>query len=208
MKSVLAFGDSLTWGSRPDGGGRHAFEDRWTSVLEAGLEGVTVIPDGLRGRTTAMDQHASPANLNGAALLPSALHAHAPLDLVIIALGANDVFFGYSLQRAVRGLEHLVEIARRHPMRMPDAVQPKVLLVLPQPLMPCGDPFVTNDLIETSERFVLLAKERAEQIDAPFFETGSVAESSVLDGIHMDATNTRALGEALIPIVGAMLNER
>ena len=205
MKTVLAFGDSLTWGSRPDGGGRHPFEDRWPNVLEAGLDGVRVISDGLRGRTTAMDQHASPGNMNGAALLPSALHTHAPLDLVIIALGANDVFWGYSLQRAVRGLEHLVEIVRNHPMRMPDAAQPKTLLVLPQPLVACGDPFVTNELIETSEKFILLAKERAEQIGTPVFESGTVASSSALDGIHLDAENTRALGQALIPVVADLL---
>ena len=56
MKSVLIFGDSLTWGSRPDGGGRHRFEDRWPNVLQTGLgSAVDVIADGLRGRTTAMD---------------------------------------------------------------------------------------------------------------------------------------------------------
>jgi len=73
MKTVLAFGDSLTWGSDPTGAGRHAKADRWTSVL-AQQTGFDVIPDGLRGRTTAYDRHVSPADMNGALMLPSVLH--------------------------------------------------------------------------------------------------------------------------------------
>lgn len=205
MKTVLCFGDSLTWGSRPDGGGRHAYADRWPNVLQAGLDGVEVVADGLRGRTTAMDQHASPANMNGAALLPSALHTHGPLDLVILSLGANDVYWGYPLTRALRGLEHLAELVRHHPVRVPDAAAPKVLLVIPQVLVPCDDGHVTPELIETSHRFSALAKERADKIDLPWFDAGSVAQSSPLDGIHLDAENTRAIGAALIPVVQRLL---
>lgn len=205
MKTVLCFGDSLTWGSRPDGGGRHDFDDRWPNVLRAGLAGVDVVADGLRGRTTSMDQHASPANMNGAALLPSVMHAHGPLELVIIALGANDVYWGYPLTRALRGLEHLVETVRHHPFRVPGAQSPQVLLVLPQPLVACADPLVTPEQIDKSHRFIELAQARAEAIGAPWFATGSVAQSSALDGIHLDAPNTRALGTALIPVVQKLL---
>ncbi len=205
MKSVLCFGDSLTWGSRPDGGGRHGFEDRWPNVLQAGLDNVEVVTDGLRGRTTVMDQRASPGNMNGAALLPSALHTHGPLDLVILSLGANDVYWGYPLTRAVRGLEHLVELVRHHPMRVPEAATPKVLVVIPQVLVPCDDGHVTPELIETSHRYVQLAKERADRIEVPWFDAGSVVQSSPLDGIHLDAANTRALGDALIPVVKRLL---
>ncbi len=205
MKTVLCFGDSLTWGSRPDGGARHKFEDRWPNVLQAGLEGVNVISDGLRGRTTAMDQHASPGNMNGAALLPSALHTHAPLDLVIVSLGANDVYWGFPLRRAVRGLEHLAEIVRGHPMRVPDIAQPKVLLVIPQVLVPCDDPHVTAELLAASRQFSALAKAKADDIGVPWFDAGSVAQSSPIDGIHLDAENTRAIGHGLVPVVQELL---
>ncbi|MEM6407270.1 MAG: GDSL-type esterase/lipase family protein [Pseudomonadota bacterium] len=205
MKTVLIFGDSLTWGSRPDGGGRHAFEDRWPNVVQAGLgDSVDVIADGLRGRTTAMDQP-TPANMNGAALLPSALYAHAPLDLVVIALGANDVYWGYPLQRALRGLEHLAEIVQHQPYRVPGANIPKLLFVLPQPLVPCGDPLITPGLIEQSHRFIALAQTKLAALGLPVFATQSVAQSSSLDGIHLDAQNTRALGEALVPVIEKLL---
>ena len=58
MKTLLCYGDSLTWGSNPAAGGaRHAPADRWPAVLAAALgPEVSVVTDGLRGRTTADDE--------------------------------------------------------------------------------------------------------------------------------------------------------
>ena len=58
MKTVLCYGDSLTWGHIAGGGGRHPYRDRWPSVLEAALgPEVKVIPEGLNGRTTGYDDY-------------------------------------------------------------------------------------------------------------------------------------------------------
>ena len=38
MKTILCFGDSLTWGFMAGTWTRHAFEDRWPNMLAAGLE--------------------------------------------------------------------------------------------------------------------------------------------------------------------------
>ena len=92
MKTVLCYGDSLTWGYDAENLGRHAFDDRWQSVLQKALGGeVNVIAEGLNGRTTAYDDHLADCDRNGATLLPTILHSHAPLDLVIIMLGTNDL---------------------------------------------------------------------------------------------------------------------
>ena len=37
MKTILCYGDSLTWGYNAEGPGRHAHEDRWPSVLQSTL---------------------------------------------------------------------------------------------------------------------------------------------------------------------------
>src|SRR5690606_1894047 len=68
MKTILAYGDSLTFGANPQTGGpRHAYEDRWPTVLEQGLGGkVRVIAEGLGGRTTAFDDFTADADRNGA----------------------------------------------------------------------------------------------------------------------------------------------
>ncbi len=114
-KTILAYGDSLTWGYSAEGTGRHAYEDRWPTVLEAELAGkARVIPDGLNGRTTAFDDHLSAADRNAAKTLATALLTHAPLDLVIIMLGANDMqpWIHGSPFTAKYGLLRLVEIVR------------------------------------------------------------------------------------------------
>ncbi|RWD43872.1 MAG: arylesterase, partial [Mesorhizobium sp.] len=74
MKTILCYGDSLTWGYDAAGLGRHALEDRWPSVLEAALgEGIEVIAEGLNGRTTAFDDYLAGADRNGARTLPTIL---------------------------------------------------------------------------------------------------------------------------------------
>ena len=91
-KTVLCYGDSLTWGYSAETVGRHAYEDRWPSVLQKALgDRVRVIPEGLNGRTTAFDDHLADCDRNGARILPTILQSHNPLDLVIIMLGTNDM---------------------------------------------------------------------------------------------------------------------
>ncbi len=92
MKSILAFGDSLTWGFEAGTFKRHAFEDRWPNALAAGLNGkARVIEEGLNGRTTTYPDHTVTVERNGAVALPMLLTTHQPLDLVIIMLGTNDL---------------------------------------------------------------------------------------------------------------------
>ena len=79
QKTILAFSDSLTWGADPVSGGRHRFEDRWPSVLEAGLGGAArVIAEGLGGRTTMFDDRGAAADRNGVCIVPTLLAATIP----------------------------------------------------------------------------------------------------------------------------------
>ena len=73
MKTILCYGDSLTWGYNAEGPSRHALADRWPSALQAELgTGVQVIADGLNGRTTAFDDDLAGEDRNGARTLPVA----------------------------------------------------------------------------------------------------------------------------------------
>ena len=131
MKQVLCYGDSLTWGTDAESGGRHHYEDRWPTVLqhELGVE-VNVIAEGLGGRTTAYDDWTADCDRNGARLLPTIMESHMPLDLVIIMLGTNDMkdmIVGTSAA-SVRGMERLIKLVKSHDWRYQDA-PPDILIV-------------------------------------------------------------------------------
>ncbi len=208
MAEILAFGDSLTWGSRPDGLGRHAREDRWPVVLEAGLPGVRVAAEGLRGRTTAFDRQAGACDLNGARVLPVLLHSHAPLDAVIVMLGINDVWEGHPLWRIRDGLGRVVEVIRHHPWRLPEPQRPAILLVAPPPMSACSDPDVTPEKIAASDALSGVFATVAQETGVAWFDAGQVARASAEDGFHLDAAATRAVGEALRAPVAALLAAR
>jgi len=209
MKSILAFGDSLTWGHDPKDGLRLGHEDRWPSVLQAGLQGAArVIPEGLNGRTTSFDDHAAPCCRNGARALPMLLTSHMPLDLVIVMLGTNDLKprFGGRAIAAQEGMRRLAEIVRLQPTK-PEGHVPKLLIVAPPPCaeitgsdLPAGERSVAE-----SQRLAPLYRTLAEELNCAFFDAGVVARADPEDGVHLDAENTRAIGAALLPMVRALL---
>lgn len=64
-KSILCFGDSLTWGWIPVVEGaptmRYPYEQRWTGAMAAELgEGYRIIEEGLSARTTSADDPNDP----------------------------------------------------------------------------------------------------------------------------------------------------
>ena len=210
MKTVLCFGDSLTWGYDPVGPGRHAFEDRWTSVLGAALgDEVTVIADGLNGRTTGYDDHLADCDRNGVKNFPTVLHTHMPLDLVVIMLGTNDMkpVIAGTAHAARAGIQRLVALIRHHEWSF-DYDAPDVLIVSPPPLCETGDPIFSAMFqggIEQSSMLASLYRDLADELGCGFFDAGSVAKTSPLDGVHLTAEDTRAIGRGLEPIVRMML---
>ncbi|UWQ77847.1 GDSL-type esterase/lipase family protein [Leisingera sp. S132] len=205
MKQILAFGDSLTWGSHPHTGGRHAAADRWPVALGEGQAEAVVVAEGLRGRTTVHARPSACAEMRGDAVLPMLLHSHAPLDLVIIMLGTNDIYEGHPSYLIRDGLERLVEIIRHHPWRLPEAAEPQVLLVAPPPVTLCETSDVTPAMVEQSEALADVIEALADRLGCGFFNAGQVARASAADGYHLEAADSRALGVALRVPVAAML---
>ncbi|HEY4200253.1 MAG TPA: SGNH/GDSL hydrolase family protein [Devosiaceae bacterium] len=213
MKSILAFGDSLTFGANPTGGPRHAYEDRWPSTLEAGLAGqARVIAEGLGGRTTAFDDWCANADRNGARILPTLLASHSPLDLVIIMLGTNDLKPSVcgSAGEASYGIRRLIQIVRGHFGGL-NEVSPKILVVAPPHICDSSN----DDMMghfggfahahDQSRQFAVHYAKRAGEWDAAFFDAATVAKADPADGVHLDAQNTRAIGEGMVPVVKSLL---
>lgn len=211
MKTILCYGDSITWGSAPATGERHPFEVRWPNVLQKALgPEVQVIADGLRGRTTGFDEHLAACDRNGVRILPTSLYTHAPLDLVILMLGSNDMkpaIAGTALA-AMQGMRRLVEIVRLNATRDRTTEPPEVLIVAPPALCETANfefAAMFAGGIEHSKMLASLYSDLADAEGCGFFDAGSVAQTSPIDGVHLDENNTRAIGKGLEPIVRMML---
>lgn len=211
MKRILCFGDSNTWGWDPHTAGRYAAHVRWPGVMAAALGGgYAVIEEGLNGRTTVFDD---PTNdyRNGRHYLVPCLETHRPLDLVIIALGVNDLKarFGLSPVDIADGaalLVKLVQTSDAGPVTPGRKVAPPVLLVAPPP---------TGRLTAFAELFAGAAdKSRAlgaayarvaAELGCAFVDAGAHIASSDVDGIHLDASAHATLGAVMAAAVRAAL---
>jgi lysophospholipase L1-like esterase len=204
MKTVLCYGDSNTHGSDPAGGARFAEDVRWPGVLRDRLgEGYRVIEEGLPGRTTVRDDPVEGTDRNGRAYLSACLQSHAPLDLVLIMLGTNDLKrrFDASAADIAQGAASLAPLAVLSGAG-PGGGPPEVVLISPPPVARLtGFAGLFEGAQEKSRRFAQEYRNFAELYGLRYFDAGSVAASSDLDGIHLEASEHRKLGEALAAVV-------
>ncbi len=212
MKQVLVYGDSLSWGIIPGSRGRHPFEVRWPGRLELRLHeaghDVRIIEDCLNGRRTVWDDpfKAGRAGIEG---LAQRIEVNSPLALVILMLGNNDFqsMHPHTAWHASQGVAALVGAIRSAPIE-PGMPVPPVLIVAPPPVgTPAGtmaDKFGGADTkcVGLAERLSAVAAE----LDCPYFDAGSVIHASQTDGVHLDADQHVALGDALSAPVAALLH--
>lgn len=209
-KTILAFGDSLTWGRDPTSRQRHAPDDRWPSVMQAELS-VAVVAEGLPGRTTMFDDLSGALDKNGARCLPVFLGSHEPLDLVIIMLGSNDLKPSIcgSVGGVVLGLERLAGIIRGFPYETGGAV-PDILLLSPPVfrMTASGDGPRAGRSVAESRKLAPSIQALCERTGCLFLDAAKVAEASPVDGVHLDAANTRAIGRAVAELLKEHLKKR
>jgi lysophospholipase L1-like esterase len=207
MAVILAFGDSNTWGYDPASGGRLARDVRWTGVMAAALSSEhQVIEEGLGGRTTVFVDPIEP-DRRGADYLPPCLRSHAPLDLVIISLGCNDMKarFNVSAAEIAFGAERLVMMAQAEAVG-PNGAPPRVLLVAPPPIAKLSGFTDMFRGAEPKSRAIAAAyAEVAERRRIGFVDAGQFIHCSDLDGIHYEADQHALLGRALAEAVKIVL---
>jgi lysophospholipase L1-like esterase len=214
VQQILCYGDSNTWGAVPaDDTRRLAWPVRWPGVLQRELgESVHVVEDGLGGRTTVYDDPLLPRR-SGKELLTPALERHAPLDLVLLMLGTNDLSYARltaaSAADGAAELAHLVARSAAGPDG-PDGPAPKVLLVCPPPV----GPFDNNPRAELWQSVGAREKSRAlphefarvaSALGMPWLDAGEVITTSPLDGWHLEASQHELLGVAVAGRVRELL---
>ena len=206
MKNILCFGDSNTHGARPDGPGRYEWHERWTGLLQQALGGeYRVIEEGLNGRTTVFEDEIE-CDKSGKKHLPSCLQTHAPLDLVILMLGTNDLKHRFALTPSDigRANETLIEIILKTDNERDDP--PKILLCAPTYLQEqtfLGE--IIGDRRADSLRLGEIYEELAVRYGIGFLNVAQITGPSEIDGIHLDLDGHKKLAAALAEKIRELL---
>lgn len=214
LKAILCYGDSNTWGFIPTEGKRYEKDIRWTGVLAALLgEQYYVIEEGLNGRTTVFDDPFMEQRNGKKSLIPC-LESHAPLDLVILALGANDLkkHLGTTAIAAAKGIGILAEIIRKTPECGHNNQIPKILILAPTPfgtnisqLRPNAN--FGEDAYMQSLRLAAEYQKVADTLSVQFLDAGKYSATSPRDGLHLEKDSHLSLGKAVYNKLCFLLNE-
>lgn len=208
MLSVLCYGDSNTWGYIPGSGARFPASRRWPGVVQARLgASFRIIEAGLNGRTTNRDDPRDPGKNGLSDLLPT-LRAHAPVDLVILMLGTNDLkrHLGASALDVARGVQQLVEVIR-HSDAGHDSAAPRVMIVAPPGVGPVSQRRspefrgATQKSLHLPRHLARVAK----QHDCLYLDAGRLVRPSPADSVHLGAFAHQRLAAAIAGVLAGSL---
>ena len=213
MPTYLAFGDSNTHGSLPrgpdDAYGRHPLGVRWPSVAHGMLPaGWVLAEEGLPGRTTRFADPIMGDHMDGWLGFKIALMTHAPVDLISIMLGTNDVKarLGATPEMIAAGMMGLLDILGE-PEMVARAGRPKVLILAPPPVDVRDDR--AAEWLGAHAKSLALSKlyaELAETYGVRFLDAAAHVEVEPGEGIHFGAEAHGVLGRAVGAALCAMLD--
>jgi lysophospholipase L1-like esterase len=203
--TVLCYGDSNTWGQKPDKSGRYPVDIRWTGRLQKQLgDDYYIVEEGLGSRTTDLDYTKKPGR-NGKTYLVPCLASHNPLELVVLMLGTNDLKIEYDripkeIAQALKGL--LADIREYGSSR--DGSPPKILLVSPIHINDhardfaefySGEYYDANSAAKSRE-LASAIEAVAIEAECAYFDASTVATAGN-DGVHFSEAAHIALADAL-----------
>jgi lysophospholipase L1-like esterase len=189
---------------------------RWTGILQNLLgENFHIVEEGLNSRTTNLN-YQIPPDRNGKTYLQSCLYSHAPIDLVILALGGNDLkaYFNRTSSEIRAGLAELVEIIQGsfygERMHQP----PKILIMSPFKVLAVAEQFKDENGVvvladagiraqELVQEYAALAKEK----NCFFLDVSKSIYPSEIDGMHLDAAAHQELAKILSENIKSIFHE-
>ena len=199
MKNILCFGDSNTFGYKPDGNGRFDENIRWTAKVQNRLGAdYHIIEEGLCGRTTIFADELR-IGRRGLDIVGPIVESHNPIDLFVVMLGTNDCKTRNKASAGIiaRGLEQVIEQAKRSASK-----EMKVLVISPILLgKGVGEEEFDPEFDEGSERISRRLASEYEKIAKAngyyFLDASKYAEASAIDREHLDEIGHEKMAEAV-----------
>ncbi|WP_024609710.1 GDSL-type esterase/lipase family protein [Pseudoalteromonas sp. TB64] len=200
IKNILCFGDSNTWGLNPQTGKRFDESIRWSALLATKLgSAFKVIEAGQLNRTLV---NHPPFNglVSGVSYLKPYLEKY-PLDVIIIALGTNDLkkHFNLAPVQIAQGLDDLIgDIKYFYGV----SNHPKIIVLAPAYVECVGSYKHVYEGSEhknhsMSEHFKRIALNKA----ALFFDLQSVVSVSLIDGVHICSKGHSKVADVVFKIM-------
>jgi len=210
---VLVYGDSNTWGWKPVSDGkpvpRYRDDQRWPGVMQKTLgSGYVVEVNGLIARTLDADLQEGVGPLegqdqNGMRRLALSLAEAAPVNLLVVMLGTNDLMddLNRTPKDIASSLPKLIEIAKTGTVAYSAAQTQRLLVVIPPPLSDTSrTPFKKlfgPHAIEKSKLLTAEFEQVGAELRVPVFNAGQVITADGIDGLHLSERAHRLLGVAL-----------
>lgn len=209
MKQILVYGDSVAWGLIPGSKfDRYPRNIRWPGVLQHQLgQQYNVIEECLCARTIDSDD-ARPGfeGRNGLSLISPLIDSHYPLDLIIIALGLNELksIYTWSITEIAKKMEGFIDIVQNRKPNFHEVSTP-ILLIGPHIVYDTG---VWGTLWvgaeEKSQQITVLFSEVAAKKKIHFLETASFIEAGD-DGVHLNEANQEKLAVKVTELVNNIM---
>jgi lysophospholipase L1-like esterase len=198
MKTILCYGDSLTWGYNPENGMRYEYNQTWPGIMADHLGSeYHVITEALVGRTTCYSLPYTPFR-NGEEYLPVVLESHAPINLVIVMLGINDLINMVD-KTAEESAWGLIGYAREVFTPLFGGTPPKMLIVSPPALGKLSEfnKIAFEGKQEESKKLAGFQKTVAQTALCAYLDSNELVKASDVDGVHLLPDQLKILGEAI-----------
>lgn len=173
--NIICYGDSNTYGFNPEDGKR--YETNWVDILQQTFKNDFVVNAGLNGRLAEPRQF----------LFDLILQQYAPLDLLLLMLGTNNVDHLEPTEHIIASLQAMLKQA------LP--LTKNMILIAPPYL--CCDSLRHQRSIEFNKSL----KKLAEGFHVGFLDAGKIISSLACDGIHLTQDGHEKLAKEVIEYI-------
>ena len=200
MKKVLCFGDSNTYGFNPINGTRYAKSERWSGILQGLTKGDFQIVEAGCNNRTAFSENPAGKMMTGIKILPECLTDN--FDIVIIAVGINDLQFSYDVKISDYeiGIERLINIVKE---KLPSA---KIILLSPSEISEnILNSFFANlfdeKSIEKSKLLSSIYEKIANKYNCEILDLNKIATPSKTDGFHYEIEEHNKIANCIFELL-------
>ena len=196
MKKILCYGDSNTFGYNPVDSSRFDDKTRWTALLQENLgSDYEIIEEGMCDRTGIADNDKGFA-FSAQRHFPKMITKTKNVDLLILAIGTNDLQFKYDLtiHQFENGLEKLIVTAKNNVRRI--ILIPPV--ILHENVLEGFFKFQFDETsVSKSKKIGKIYRKLSNIYGLDYFDLNDFVKPSNADGLHYDSEGHKIISTKL-----------